>query len=444
MRMIIAGAGQVGTRVAAELDAAHDVVMVDVDADRLDGLSYDLDVLTVTGDSSAIPTLREAGIEDADILIASTDSDEINILTCATAKSLADVTTVARVKDVKYIDTWDQADDVFGVDLMVGTDLLTIAAAVGGTGLSAARNFDVFAGGTVQMADFEIDADSPIVGQTVSDADRFDSLTFAAILRDGTTVIPTGETRIQPGDGVVVMGRPESVHRFGTELASRETESKNVLVIGGSDIGYQTARLLEDRGLRPHLTEADADRARELSERLSATTVRIKDPTDRDFLENEQMGDVDAVVAALEHDSEENLLAALRAKRKGAARSVAVVDHGEYVKLFEDAGVDVAVNPRRTTAAEIVEFARDQNTQNVALLENNQSEVIEIRIDTDSVLAGRPLSEAIGDLPEGVVVGAITRNGSFLMPRGDTVVQSGDHAVILADSDAVEETIERL
>jgi len=327
---------------------------------------------------------------------------------------------------------------------MVGTNLLTVAAAAGGIGLSAARSFDVFAGGRVQMAEFDVGADGSIVGQTIRDVDRFDSLTFAAILRDGATIIPTGETRIQPGDAVVVIGRPESVHALGTELASRKTNSRNVLVIGGSDIGYHTARLLEERGLRPHLIEADADRATELSERLSATRVRTKDPTDRDFLENERMTDVDAVVAALEHDSEENLLAALRAKRKGANRSVAVVDHGEYVELFEEAGVDVAVNPRRATAAEIIDFARDQDTQHATLLDDVHAEVIEIRIDTDSALAGRPLRESIRDFPDGVVVGAITRNGSFLVPRGDTVIEPGDHAVILAESDIVEETIARL
>ncbi|SEW28773.1 Trk system potassium transporter TrkA [Halobacterium jilantaiense] len=444
MRVIIAGAGQVGTRVAAELDADHDVVLIDTDAERIDRLSYDLDVLTVTGDSSAIDTLREAGIEDADILIASTDSDEINILTCATAKALADVTTVARVKDVKYIDTWDQAENVFDVDFMVGTNLLTVAAAAGGTGLSAARNFDVFAGGMVQMAEFEVGADSPLVDQSVREADQFDGLTFAAILRGGTTIVPTGETRIQAGDDVVVVGPPQSVHAFGAELASREPDAKNVLVIGGSDVGYHTARLLEERGLRPHLVAANADRARELAERLSTTTVRNRDPTDRDFLESERMTDVDVVVAALDHDSEENLLAALRAQRRGADRSVAIVDHGEYVDLFEAAGVDVAVNPRRATATEIIEFVRDQDTQNVALLEDNQAQVIEIRIDRDSVLTGRPIRESVGDLPEGVVVGAITRNGSFLVPRGDTVIETGDHAVILADSDVVEETIARL
>jgi len=444
MRVIIAGAGQVGRRVAAELDAVHDIVMIDVETERIDGLSYDLDVLTVAGDSSSIGTLQEAGIEDADILIATTDSDEINIITCGTAKALTDVTTVARVKDTKYIETWDQAENVFGVDFMVGTNLLAVAAAAGGTGLAAARNFDVFAGGTVQMAEFEIDADSHITGQTISDADEFKSLTFAAVLRDGRTIIPTGTTRIRAGDKVVVTGRPESVDAFGASLAPRETDPKNVLIVGGSEIGYQTARLLEERGLRPHLLEADAGRAKELSERLTSTTVRNKSPTDRDFLTSERIADVDVVVAAIDDDSEENLLAALRAKRKGSDRAVAVVDHGEYVDLFEDAGVDVAVNPRRATATEIIEFVRDQKTKNVALLEDNQAQVIEVQVDSDSVLAGRPIREVIDELQDGVVISAITRNGSFRIPRGDTVIEPGDHAVILVDSDVVEEVIDHI
>ncbi|WP_257299667.1 Trk system potassium transporter TrkA [Haloarchaeobius sp. FL176] len=444
MRVIIAGAGQVGRRVAAKLDAAHDVVVIDTDADRIDGLGYELDVLTVLGDSSTIGTLQEAGIADADLLIASTDSDEINILTCETAKALSDATTVARVRSVKYIETWDRADDVFGVDLMVGTNLLTIGAAVGGTGLEAASSFDVFAGGTVHIAEFYVDPGSSLVGQTVEEADRFEGLTFGALVRSGTTIIPTGSTRIEAGDGIIVIGKPESVHTLGTELSQERSPTRNVLIVGGSDIGYHTAQLLEERGLRPHLLEADPDRARELSERLSATTVRNTDPTTRDFLETERAADIDVVVAALDQDSEANLLAALRAKRMGVDRSVAVVDHGEHVDLFEEAGVDTAVNPRRATAEEIIEFARDQDTLNVALLENNQAEVIEIRIDTESALAGRPIAEAIADFPPGVVIGAITRNGSFLMPRGDTVVKPGDHAVVLADSDGIEEVIERL
>lgn len=444
MQVIIAGAGRVGTRVAEELEGDHEVMVVDVDKERTDGLSYELDILPVNGDATAVETLREAGIEGADLLIASTDSDEINIITCGTAKALSDVRTVARVKQSTYLTTWDQAENAFGVDFMVGTNLLTVGGAIGGTGLAAARNFDVFAGGTVQMAEFEIDEDSSIVDQTVSEADTIDSLTFAALLTDEGPVVPTGSSTIEPGDNIVVIGKPDSVHEFGALVRPGSTDVENVLIVGGSDVGYQTARLLEDRGLSPQLIEADADRARLLAERLPRTKVRNRDPTDRQFLENERLEEVDVVVAALSGDSEKNLLAALLAKRFGAGRSVAIVDHGEYVQLFEDVGVDVAVNPRRATAQEIVQYVRDEDTQHVAHLENDRAEVIEIRIDENSVLAGQTIRSGIEDLPEGVVVGAITRNGSFVMPRGETVVQPNDHVVVFAESSVVKETLDRL
>lgn len=444
MRIIIAGAGRVGRRVAAALDDTHDVVLIDEDADRIDHLGYQLDVLTVLGDSSAIGTLQAAGVTETDLLIASTDSDEINLLTCETAKALSDVTTVARIKSLKYIETFDQADDVFGVDFMVGTNLLTIGAAIGGTGLAAAKNFDVFMGGTVQLAEFDVDRYTSIAGQTVRQADRFGDLTFAAVRRSDKTFIPTGATRIEAGDSIVVVGTAEAVHTFGSEFAHQMPTTENVLIVGGGDIGYRTARLLEERGLRPHLLEGDPSRAHKLSERLSTTIVRHKDPTDRDFLSDEKTAEIDVFVAALDQNSEVNLLAALQAKRMGVDRSIAVVDHGEHVNLFEEAGVDVAVNPRRATAEEIIEFARDQNTQNVALLEGGGPKVIEIRLAADSALTGHPIEESRPRLPGAVVIGAVRRKGSFLMPRGDTVLESGDYVWLLANKDVVDETMELL
>lgn len=445
MRIIIAGAGRVGRRVAAELDDRHDVVLVDNDANRIDGLGYELNVLTELGDSSQLDTLQQAGIEETDLLIASTDRDEINLLTCETAKALSDVTTVARVKNLKYIETYDRADDVFGVDFMVGTNLLTIGTAVGGTGLAAAKSFDVFAGGTVQLAEFEVDAESRLAGQTIEEADRFQALTFAAIVGPGeTAIIPKGSTRIEVGDRLVVVGIPEAVHTFGEEFAHQGSETQNVLIVGGSDIGYHTAQLLEDRGLRPHLLEGNPDRARELSERLSKTTVRNTSPATRNFLKAEKTEDIDVVVAALDEDGEANLLVALQAKRMGVDRSVAVVDHGEHVELFEDAGVDIAVNPRRATAEEIIEFARDQSTQHVTVLESGEIEVVEIQLDRQSAPVGDSIQESMEMFPEGVVIAAVTRAGSYLIPRGDTVLETGDHVLVLAKSDVVEQTVELL
>jgi len=447
MYVIIIGAGEVGSSIAASLADSHEVVVVDVDGERVDTLTYSEDVLAIQGDGTSIGTLREAGIDEADMVIASTDDDETNLVACGTAKTIDDPFTIARVKNVDYLETWQQARDqrAFGVDFMVCTNLLTAQDTVRVISLPAARDVDPFAGGAVQMAEFQVGEESPVADQTVREADRFDSLTFAAIVRNGSVEIPRGETTIRADDKVIVIGSPESVQAFATEVAPRETPSSNedLLIIGGSEIGYHTARLLEDRGLHPRLIERDPDRARELAEKLPDTVVMESDPTDAEFLAREHVDEADAVVAALESD-EKNLLVSVLAKQLGAHRTVAVVETTEYVNLFETVGVDVGINPREVTAEEITRFTRELHTENVALIEDDKAEVLEVEVDEDSALVGRSIREAVADLPEGFVVGAITRGGEFVVPRGDTVVEPGDHVVAFVDRDALPVVTEKL
>ena len=439
MRVIVIGAGQVGESIAADLDEDHDVVVVDRDPERVEVLTYGLDVLAIQGDGTSIETLEEAGVAEADMVIASTDVDETNLVACATVKALADAFTVARVKNTEFLRTWRRSRTAFGVDLMVCTNLLAAETIARVAGLPAARDVDPFAGGRVQMAELEVGADSPVAGQTVREADRFESLTFAALVRNGDVEIPRGETVIQPGDRVVVIGSPRSVGAFAAEVApaERSGEAEEVVVVGGSEIGYHVARLLSERGLRPRLIEADADRARELAEALPEAVVMEHDATDVGFLEREHVGDADLVVAALDSD-ERNLLVCLLADRLGAERTVAVIDTVAYVDLFETVGVDVGVSPREVVAEEITRLTRDGSAENVAFVESGQAEVLEIEVDDESVLVGRPIREAVADLPAGFVVGAITRGGDLVVPRGETVVEAGDHVVAFVDADAVE------
>jgi len=443
VRIVIVGAGEVGSTIAGSLAESHDVVVVDIDSDRVDAMNYAADVLAIEGDGATLGTLQEAGIGEADILIASTDDDETNIITCATADTLGSPFTIARVKESKYLDTWNHAERAFAVDFMVATNLLTARAVARVIGLPAARDVEAFAGGRVQMAEFEIPEGSPVAGQTVQEADRFDSLTFAAIIRPEEVIVPQGETRIEAGDEVVVIGSQDSVRGFASEVSPHAGGTSDVLIIGGSDIGYHVARLLEDQGIKPRLVEQNSERARELAEKLPKTTVLESDGTNRDFLERERVDEADAVVAALRNE-ERNLLTSLLAKRLGAGRAVAVVRDTEYVDLFEEVGVDVAVNPREATAEEITRFTRERRAENVALVENDRAEVIEIEVDGESILAGRPIRDSIQNLPEGVVIGAITRNGEFVIPRGDTVIETGDHVVVFVDATVVEDATAKL
>jgi trk system potassium uptake protein TrkA len=437
MRVIVVGAGEVGSNIAAELSSDHDVVVVDIDGERVDAMSYSLDVLTVEGDGTEIETLEEAGVDEADMLIASTDDDGTNIVTCGTASVFPDVFTIARVKRPQYLRTWERGERVFGVDFMVCTDLLAAETITGVIGLPTAQDVDTFADGVVQMAEFELPQESPVVGQTVQEADRFDSLTFAAIFRDDGIIIPGGDTTLRVGDDVVVIGSPDSVRSFSTAIAPDRSGPSDIVVVGGSEIGYQATRLLETRGFAPRLIERDEDRARWLAENLPGTTVMQTDATDREFLERENVGGADVLIAALESD-QQNLLAGLLAERLGTERTVAVVDSMEFADLFEAVGIDVAVSPREATAEEITRFTRDRRAENVSLIEGHRAEVMEFEVDAEGTAVGCTIRELAGELPAGVVVGAITRNGQLITPRGDTVIEIGDHVVVFADADAVE------
>lgn len=439
MRVIVVGAGQVGSNIAASLEHDHHVVVIDTDPSRIEAITYSHDVLTVQGDGTAIETLEEAGIENADLVIASTDIDETNIVICGAAKAVSDPFTIARVKQTGLLRTWERSEGAFGVDFMVGTNLQTAQSIVRIAGLPGAHDAETFAGGLVQMAEFEVLADSPLAGETVADADRYESLTFAALLRGDDIIIPAGETDIRADDAIVVIGSIESVRSFAdfvTPPPSLE-DVREIVIVGGGEIAAQTARLFEAEGIDTRLVEQDPARARELAENLPETLVLQSDATDIDFLVREHVDESDLVVATLDSD-EKNLLVSLLAKRVGVERTIGVVDAGEYVDLFETVGLDVGVNPRLVTAEEITRFTRARRTENVAMLESDRAEVLEIEVGSDSVLFETPIEEAMADLPDGIVIGAITRDGELITPRGETVIEGDDHVVVFVDTRVVD------
>ncbi|MCU4717006.1 Trk system potassium transporter TrkA [Halapricum hydrolyticum] len=443
MRVVIVGAGEVGSTVAASLAGDHEVIVIDLDSERVDTLTYSLDVLAVEGDGASVKTLREAGIDDADLLIACTDDDETNIVSCGTAKTISDAFTIARIRNTKFLDTWSQSEGALGIDLMVGTNLLAAQSIVRVIGLPGAEDVDRFADGLIQMAEFRITDETPVTGMSVAEADTFDSLTFAAIIRDEEVVIPSGDTCLRDGDDVVVIGSPESISDFARGIEPDTDGVSDVLIVGGNEIGLEVARLLGEKGTPNRLVEPDPERARYLAETLPKTTVLENDPTDQEFLLREHIGDVDVAIATLDSD-ERNLLSALLSKRLGAARSIAVVENGDYSDLFEAVGVDIAVNPREAIAEEITRFTREQHAENVAIIEHDRAEVIEVEVDSGSVLLDRPISQSIRDLPDGVVIGAIARDGTYVIPRGDTVIEENDHIVVFAAQEIVEETMEAI
>jgi trk system potassium uptake protein TrkA len=440
MDVVIIGAGEVGTSIAASLASGHEVVVIDVDPDRTEELKYEYDVLTVAGDGTASKIQETANVPDADMVIACTDDDRTNLVACGTSKTLGDAFTIARVKNTEYLRTWEREQTAFGVDFMVCTDLQTAENIVRIIGLPAAVDVDPFSGGLVQMAEFELSEESPVVGETVAEADRFESLTFVGLFRDGEIIFPRGDTEIIAGDRAVVIGSPESIQLFATDIAPEVTpdSTNETVILGGSEIGYQTARLLEEREMGSRLIEQDADRARWLAENLPETTVLEHDGTDTEFLTREHVDEADIVIAALESD-EQNLLVSVLAKRIGVDRVVAVVDSPDYVTLFEEIGIDVAINPRTVTAEEIIRFTYESVAENIAVLENDQAEVLELEVSEDSDLVGKSIEDLVSEIEGTFVIGAITRGQSLINPRGETVLQPGDHLIVLVEMEFASE-----
>lgn len=436
MRVIIAGAGEVGTNIAAGLADSHGVVVIDPDPARIEAITYSLDVLAIEGSATSLSTLEEADIEHADIVIASTAGDETNLAVCGTAKVAADPFTIARVKSIEFLTTWETRPGAYAVDFMVCTDLLTAEDIVRSVGLPAASDSESFANDAVRMAEFPVPDGSELAHQTIEVADRFDSLTFAALVADGETTIARGDTVIEPGAKLVVIGTPDGIRDFATVInpdAGSERPNQ-VLIVGGSRIGYHTARLLENRAPRTRLVEQNPERAQELAEQLSKTTVFEHDATDIEFLRGERIDEVDVVVTALGSD-EQNLLMAILVKQLGADRTVAVVETGAYAGIFEAVGIDVAVNPREIIAEEIIRFTYDVHAEKISLIEDHQAQVIELEVTAESPLAGRSVMDIVSDLTEPIVVGAITREGDVIIPRGDTMIEVGDHVVIFGAGD---------
>ena len=440
MHVVVIGAGEVGTSIASSLASDHEVVVIDADPDRAEQLKYELDVLTIAGDGTASAIQSAAEVGRADMVIACTDDDQTNLVACGTAKTLGDGFTIARVKSTEFLRTWEGSEGAFGVDFMVCTDLQTAENIVRVIGLPAAVDVDPFAGGLVQMAEFEIAEGSPVAEQTVSEADRFESLTFVGLFRDGEMIVPRGDTEIEAGDRAVVIGSPESVQSFATDVAPEMTpgRAEEIVVVGGTEIGYQTARLLGEREFRPRLIERDADRARWLAENLPNAVVMEHDATDTEFLKREHVDDADVLVTALRSD-EKNLLVSVLAKRLGVDRVIAVVDSPDYVTVFEEIGIDIAINPRTVTAEEITRFTYESVAENIAVLENDQAEVLELELTEGCGLVGRPIQEIVADTDVRFVIGAITRGRELVTPRGDTVLQAGDHVILFVESDSVSE-----
>jgi trk system potassium uptake protein TrkA len=435
----VIGAGQVGSTIVEALHDEHDVTVIDLDRARLEPLAYRYDVATIEGNGASRNALAEAGVADAGLVIACTSRDEANLVAGTFARLEAPrTTTVIRTSNVEYIELWRQGQ--LDVDFVVSSELETAHAISRTIGVPAARQTDVFAEGQVQIVEFDVGegADRSVVGRPLKDARIPDESKVAGIVRGDSVTLPGGEAAIEVGDRVVIIGSPGAAQAWSDLLAPGRAKVEDVVVYGGGQVGTAIARQLLHQGISVRLIEPARERAREIAEALPDARVYNATGLDPDFIGRERIGDAQAAVFAMREDAK-NHYAATLAKVHGVAFTIAIVHDAVSRAVYERSGIDVTVNPRQVTAEEIVRFAHDPRTQQVAMLEGDRFEVLDITTRPDSEYVCKRFRE----MPiRGALIGAIVRDGEAIFPRGDDVLLAGDRVILFTEASRVQ-TVER-
>jgi trk system potassium uptake protein TrkA len=437
MRIFVIGAGQVGTTIVEALHDEHELTVFDMDPGRLKQLAYRYDVATVEGNGASRRALEEAGVAKAALLIACTSRDETNLIAAIFSRMLSPETkTIVRTTNVEYLEVWRER--LLDVDLIVSSELETAHAVSRTIGVPAARQTDVFADGQVQIVEFDVDerAERPdVIGLPLREATIPPDSKVAAIIRGDRIVPPRGGTSIEPGDRIVIIGSPRAAQEWSEMLAPRGQRVRDVVVFGGGREGTAIAELLLAQGISVRIVESVRERAVELAERLPGARVYHATGLDPEFLERERIGRAHAAVFAMRNDAK-NLYAATLARLHGVSFTITIVHEAVSVQIFERGGVDVAIDPRSITAEEIVRFAHDPRTRQVAMLEGDRYEILDITVRPESKLVRTPFRE----LPmTGSLIGAIVRDGEAIFPHGDSTLEPNDRVIVFTESSRVPE-----
>ena len=435
MKIIILGAGQVGGTLAENLSSEkNDITIIDTDTDRLRELQDRIDVKTVYGHGSFPHVLRDAGADDADMLVAVTNSDETNMVACQVAYTLFRTPTkISRIRSNAYLKQTDLFNvDAFPIDVLISPEQVVTKYIRRLLEFPGALQVLDFADGKVQLVAVRAYYGGPLVGQAISTLkDHLPNVEtrVAAVFRRNTAIEPKGDTVIEADDEVLFIAGREHIHTVMSELRRAEDSYKRVIIAGGGNIGYRLAKALEKR-YRLKIIEHNPERARYLSENLDRTVVLHGSGTDKSLLEEENIENTD-VFCALTNDDEVNIMASLLAKRHGARKVMTLINKAAYVDLVQGGMIDVAISPQQATIGSLLTHVRRGDVVNVHSLRRGAAEAIEAIAHGDS-MSSKVVGRRVGEikLPPGTTIGAIVRGDDVIMGRSDVVVESDDHVIL--------------
>lgn len=440
MRIIIAGAGEVGFHLAKMMcDEKHDIYLIDSSQERLNYIQAHLDVFAVKGDASNIKTLKDNKASSCDLLIAATSSEETNMLICMTGKKLGAKTTIARISNYEHID--DSSKTFYqelGVDNIVSPVELAAEEIVRLVNQTAFTEDHEFEGGKLTACGVSISQKSPLADKSVVETSFLnpnkDFKPFA-ILRKGQSFMIQSDTVIQVNDIVYFVCTPNSINEVAKLCGQEHFEIKNVMILGGSPMGVITAETLEKK-YNVTLIEKDRERAEEIANRLKNTLVINVDGRNVSALEEENLNDMDVFISVTA-DSETNIISSLVAKSHQVKKTIARVENIDYINLSHNIGIDTLINKKIIAANEIFKYIRKGEVRAIAHLHDLDAELIEFDVKAGTKITSKPLRDL--KLPKYSSIAGVVRDDEGIVPFGGFQLHEGDKAVVFVQHNAVQE-----
>ncbi|MBF0168137.1 MAG: Trk system potassium transporter TrkA [Alphaproteobacteria bacterium] len=444
MKVIICGAGQVGSNIARYLATeGNEVTVIDQRPDLVRKISDSLDVQAILGHASHPDVLDQAGAGDAEMIIAVTAADEVNMIACQVAHSLFNVPTkIARVRHQGYLHPmWANlfSREHLPIDVIISPEIEVARAVIRRLQVPGAMDVIPLANDKVRLIGVRCTDNTPLVNTPIRQLTKLFpdlNLVIVGIVRQDKAMVPTPEDQMLPGDEVYFVIDKEHTERGMVAFGHEEQEARRICILGGGNIGLFLAQQIEDKhlGMKVRLIENDRDRAEFVSKSLDHAVVLHGDALDPDMLKEAAVEMAETVVAVT-NDDETNILAALLAKRYGAKRTMALINKTSYHPLVGPLGIDVVISPRAITVSNILQHVRKGRIHAVHSLHEGFGELIEADALETSPLVGKPLKDI--KLPHGVLIGAVVRGGSVISPRGSTVMQAKDRIILFAAASAV-------
>ncbi|MGF1557618.1 MAG: Trk system potassium transporter TrkA [Flavobacteriaceae bacterium] len=447
MKIIIAGAGEVGFHLAKLLSyESQDITLIDTNKESLSYADNHLDIRVLKGDATSISLLKDAGVQDSSLVIAVTSSETTNLTLCMLAKQLGCKRTIARISNTEFVDNKEMINfKDLGIDELISPEELAAAEIQLLLNKSAFNDTYEFEGGRLTMVGVSLPRSAPFVGKMVREAAKiFPELHFMpiALQRLGTqfTVIPRGDTVFKEGDQVYFITTSEGVDELYKLTGKKKEEIKNVMILGGSKVGFKTARDLCAKKFNVKLIEKDKEKAFDLSDDLPNALVINGDGRNVELLEEESLESMDAFIAVT-GNSETNIMSCLVAKSKHIKKTIALVENMDYFQLSHSIGIDTLINKKLLAADKIFRYIRKGEVVALMRLNNLNAEILEFVVKPNSRVTGSIIREL--DFPKQATIGGVVRDGEGVIALGGFKIKAGDRVVVCCLPEAIPK-IERL